>query len=424
MQHEIKKLEHSQTEIILRFDEVEWKAATKKSFDKLAAALEVPGFRKGHVPPAIVKTRIDQDRVYNTAIDSLLGEAYRKVVTDEKIVPWARPNVDVTKMSDTELEIKITVLTAPEVKLGQYKGLKVEKKTPEVTKAAIDAEIKRILEQNAEMLLKEGPAALGDTVVIDFEGFTDGKSFEGGKAENYALELGSGSFIAGFEEQLVGLKAGDAKDINVTFPEAYAKELAGKPALFKIVVHEVKQKKLPEIGQALFEELKISEVTSRESFEEHVKTNLFKKEEENVEKEHYEALLAQIAKDADIDIAHQIIHDEAEAMEERLQQDVKKNGMTLEQYIEMTRTTHEELHHKLHEEAERNIRASLVLEKIAETEQIEVTPELIDFEMAKIADQYKMEFAKVKEILSKDINRFIADVKTRNIRDFLIQNNQ
>jgi trigger factor len=326
-------------------------------------------------------------------------------------------------MSETELEIKISVLTAPEVKLGQYKGHHVDKKIPTVSKEQIDDEIKRIQAQNAEIILKDGPAAIGDTVVIDFEGFVDGKPFEGGKAENHSLELGSGQFIPGFEEQLVGLKAGAAKEINVTFPASYAKELAGKEAMFKIIVHEVKEKKVPEVGQALFDELKISEVTSKESFEEHVKTNLMKQEEENVQKEYYEALLAKITDLAEIDLNHDIIHDEVDAMHERLEQDVKQNGMTFEQYLEMSGQTEETLHHKLHEEAERNIRASLVLEKIAEIEEITISPELVDFEIAKIADQYKMEFDKVKEILTKDMNRFIADIKTRHIRDFLLQNN-
>jgi trigger factor len=423
MKHEVTKLQNSQTEISMVFEENEWKQATKKAFDKIVANLEVPGFRKGHVPEAIAKARIDNTKMYNTAIDSLLSDAYRNVVAEEKIVPWARPNVEVTKMSETELEIKISVLTAPEVKLGQYKGHHVDKKIPTVSKEQIDDEIKRIQAQNAEIILKDGPAAIGDTVVIDFEGFVDGKPFEGGKAENHSLELGSGQFIPGFEEQLVGLKAGAAKEINVTFPASYAKELAGKEAMFKIIVHEVKEKKVPEVGQALFDELKISEVTSKESFEEHVKTNLMKQEEENVQKEYYEALLAKITDLAEIDLNHDIIHDEVDAMHERLEQDVKQNGMTFEQYLEMSGQTEETLHHKLHEEAERNIRASLVLEKIAETEEITVSPELVDFEIAKIADQYKMEFDKVKEILTKDMNRFIADIKTRHIRDFLLQNN-
>ncbi|MFA5235984.1 MAG: trigger factor [Bacilli bacterium] len=423
MQHEIKKLEHSKSEIIIRFDETEWKQATKKAYDKLVANLAVPGFRKGHVPEAVAKTRIDQERMYNTAIDSLLNDAYRKVIAEEKLIPWARPAVDVTKMSDTELEVKISVMTAPEVKLGQYKGFHVDKKPVVVTPEQIAEEIKKIQNQNAELVLKEGPAALGDTVVIDFEGFTDGKTFEGGKAENYSLELGSGQFIPGFEEQLVGLAAGATKDINVKFPEAYAKELAGKDAMFKILVHEVKEKRLPEIGQALFDELKISEVTSKETFEDHVRTKLMKQEEDNVQKDYYEALLDKIAATAEIDLAHEIIHDEVDAMHERLEQDVTKNGMTFAQYLEMTGQTEEALHGQLHQEAERNLRVSLVLEKIAETEQITISPEIIDFEIAKIADQYKMEFDKVKEILSKDMARFTADIKTRHIRDFLLQNN-
>lgn len=423
MQTKVNKLEHSEVEILLTFSKEEWQQATKKSFDKLAAGVNVPGFRKGKAPANIVKSHLDQNKVFNHAIDALLPDAYSSAISEAKLTPWSRPGVDVTKLSDTELEIKIKVLIAPEVKLGKYKNLKIEKKTVKVSEQDVKNEIKNLQTQNAEMVVKEGLSEMGDTLVFDFEGFVAGVAFEGGKAENYSLELGSGQFIPGFEEQLVGLKAGDEKEVKVTFPAAYKEELAGKEAVFKIKTHEVKFKKLPEIGQSLFDELKISEVTSLETLQEHVKKDLTKKQQEDADKEYFEKLVDKVAAASEMDLAHQIIHDQMDAMKEDLQKQVEKNGMTLEKYLELSGQTQEQLDAKMHEDAERNIRNSLVLEKIAEVEAIEVTPELIDFEMAKIADQYKMEFNKVKEILSKDINRFVADIRSRHVRDFLIQNN-
>jgi trigger factor len=423
MKHTVNKLENSVVELLINFDENEWKTANHKAFEKLAKNVEVPGFRKGNAPAHLVKAKIDQSKMFNTAIDSLLPDAYSKIISEEKIVPWARPKVEIMKVSDVELEVKITVMTAPEVTLGQYKGHKIEKAKVKITAKDIDEEIKRLQEQNAELVVTDQPAKVGDTVVFDFEGFVDGKTFEGGKAENYALELGSGQFIPGFEEALVGVKAGDKKDVNVTFPKQYSENLAGKDATFKTVIHEVKQKKVPEIGQALFEELKISEVTSLDSLKEHVKGELEKKQQQQIDKDYYEALVKKIRDEAKVDIAHEIIHEEMHAMKENLLKQVEQNGMTFEKYLEMSGQKTEEFDAKLHEDAERNIKSALVLEKIAEVEDIKVSPEIIDFEMAKIADQYKMEFDKVKEILSKDMNRFVADVKSRHIHDFLISNN-
>lgn len=423
MKHTITKLPEATLEILMVYDEPTWKEAQKKAFKKLAENVTVPGFRKGKAPENLLKTKIDQQKVYNEAIDSLLNPSFQEVITTEKIVPWARPTVDIVKLSDSDLEVKITVLTAPEVTLGDYKGLKVEKDEVVITEEEINAEIQNIQEKNAELIVKEGPAELGDQVIIDFEGYVDGKTFEGGKGENYALDLGSGTFIPGFEDQLVGKKAGDELDVKVTFPENYTEELKGKDATFKVKVHEVKVKKLPEVGQTLFEDLKIHDVNSVESFREHVKNDLVKKAQEDADKKHYDALVDLIVNNAKIDLAHQIIHDEMDAMKNNLLEQVAQNGLTYDKYLQLSGLTEESLHDQLNNDAERNIKTALVLEKIAEVEAIEITPELIDFEIAKIADQYKMEFDKVKEILSKDMRRLEADVKSRHIHDFLVQNN-
>ena len=233
MQKEVTKLENSQTNITLSFSGEEWANAQKKAFNKLANNVEVQGFRKGHAPENLVRQKINQAQVLNDAIDVVLQPAYEQVLKEEKLVPFVQPEVEVTKISESELEVIIKITTAPEVTLGSYKGLKVAREAVEVTKEEIDAEIARLCANNAELIVKDTEAKLGDTTVIDFKGFVDGKAFDGGSAENFALELGSNQFVPGFEEQLVGTKAGESKDVVVTFPTQYVPELHSHKNIFQ-----------------------------------------------------------------------------------------------------------------------------------------------------------------------------------------------
>jgi len=423
MQREVKKLENSKVEVTVTFTTEEWKAACDKAFDKIAKNVQIDGFRKGKAPANLVKAKVDQGRVYNEAIDSLLPKAYETVLKEEKLQPWARPAVDVSKMSETELEVKIMIVTAPEVTLGKYKGLHFEKKAIEVTDHEIEHEIEHMQEDHAELVVKEGAAELGDTVVLDFEGFIDNVAFEGGKAENYSLELGSHSFVPGFEEQLVGLKAEDKKDIVVTFPKEYVEHLAGKDATFKITVHEVKAKRVLDLGADLIAELNLPDVATVEQLKEHVRKDITAHKEDDAKKEYFEGILKLIREDSKIEVADEIIHDEVEAMKENLAKQVEEKGLTLEKYLQITGQSEEAYEEKLKADALVNIKSVLIMEKIATVEDIKVTPEQIDFEIAKIADQYKMEFEKVKEILSKNMDRFTADIRSRYISDFLLRNN-
>jgi len=423
MKREVKKLENSKVEVLVIYETSEWQQACTKAFDKISKNVQIDGFRKGKAPANLVKAKVEQGRIFNEAIDALLPVAYDSIIKEEKLQPWARPAVDVTKLSDTELEVKITIVTAPEVKLGKYKGLHVEKKRVAVTEKDINEELVKLQGENAEMVLKEGPAALGDTVVMDFEGFIDGVAFEGGKADNYSLELGSHQFVPGFEEQLVGLKAEDKKDIVVTFPKEYVAELASKLATFKVTIHEVKSKKIPEIGEALIAELNIPEVKTIDELKAHVKGDIHHKKQEEANKLYFEGLLKLIRDDSKIEVADEIIRDEVAAMKENLAKQVEENGLTLEKYYEITGQSEAAVEAKMKEDALVNIKSVLVLEQVAKAEDIQITPEIIDFEIAKIADQYKMDFAKVKEILAKDMDRFTADVRSRHISEFLTHNN-
>lgn len=423
MEKKITKLEQSKIEVLVTVEKDKWVKAQKDAFKKLAANVEIKGFRKGKAPAEMIKAKVDQGQVFDRAINALLQDTYRQVIAEEKLRPFARPVVDVTKLSDLELELKFTLVLAPEVTLGQYKGLHAEKKEAVVTDHEIEHAIEHLVEDNASLLVKEGEAHLGDTVVMDFEGFVDGKAFEGGKAENYALELGSKQFIPGFEEQLVGVKAGDEKEVNVKFPAEYTPELANKDASFKIKVHEVKEKKVAELNEELIKDLNLPNVKTIEDLKAHEKAKLLKQKESDVKRDYFEAIVKQIRADAKIDLAKEIIDGEIEAMEENMLKQVEQQGLTMEKYLQITGQTHEGLHEQMRGEAEENVRSVLVLEKIAELEKITVEEDEIEFELAKIADQYKMPLEEVKKVLKDSMDRFTADVRSRRIQEFIVNNN-
>lgn len=423
MKRTVNRLENSQVELILSFEGEEWKDANKKAFDKLAKEVEVPGFRKGHAPENLVRQKIDHARVINDAIDMLLQPAYETALDEEKIMPFARPNLEITKVTDDEMEAKISIIVAPEVELGQYKGLHVEKIAVEVTPEEIDAEIAKLASDNAELITKTGEAALGDTVVIDFVGYVDGKAFDGGAANNYSLELGSNSFIPGFEDQIVGMKENEEKDIQVKFPENYVPELKGKDATFHIVLHEVKEKKVPAIDADFVSELAYDGVETVDQLKTKVENDIRARKEQDAKNAYYEALVKLIREGSKITIHPQIIHDEVEAMKENFANQVQQNGLTLEQYYQITGQTPEDVESKMAVDAEINIRSVLALEKIAEVENLHVTQEEVDFELAKIAQQYSMELEKVKEILKPQMSSFARDIQNRKISEFLLANN-
>lgn len=423
MKRTVNRLENSQVELILSFEGEEWKDANKKAFDKLAKEVEVPGFRKGHAPENLVRQKIDHARVINDAIDMLLQPAYETALDEEKIMPFARPNLEITKVTDDEMEAKISIIVAPEVELGQYKGLHVEKTAVEVTPEEIDAEIAKLASDNAELITKTGEAALGDTVVIDFVGYVDGKAFDGGAANNYSLELGSNSFIPGFEDQIVGMKENEEKDIQVKFPENYVPELKGKDATFHIVLHEVKEKKVPAIDADFVSELAYDGVETVDQLKTKVENDIRARKEQDAKNAYYEALVKLIRDGSKITIHPQIIHDEVEAMKENFANQVQQNGLTLEQYYQITGQTTEDVESKMAVDAEINIRSVLALEKIAEVENLHVTQEEVDFELAKIAQQYSMELEKVKEILKPQMSSFARDIQNRKISEFLLANN-
>ena len=425
MERKVTKLEHCRTEVVVNVDKDLWKKAQDKAFKKLAANVTVPGFRKGKAPVNMVKSRVDQMKVFNEAINDVLNPVYQDILTNEKIEPMARPSFDVTKLSEEELEVKVTIVTRPEVELGKYQDHKIGKKEAEVSDKDVEESINELRKQNATIVPKDGQAEKGDIVVIDFEGSVDGVAFEGGKAENHELELGSHQFIEGFEDQLIGASAGIQVDVKVKFPENYGPdEIAGKDAVFNVKVNEVKQKVLPELDEEFIKDLNIKDVKTIDDLRNNRKETLLKQKEASLKREYLDKLIEEIKKDTKFDIADEILAEETENRKRDLENRLKQSGIDLEQYIALTRTSEEDLNKQLKEEARKGLESFLVLDAVGNKEKIEVTDEELEFELAKMADQYNMTIDKIKEALGRQISQFRNNMLMNRIEDFLYNNNK
>ncbi len=427
MQRTLNKLENCRTEVVVTFEEAEWKAARADAFKKLAAKVEIKGFRKGHAPEQLVKERVSDMEVTNSALDVLLQKAYESALKEEGIVPVARPSADVKKLSDTECVVSIIIPTKPEITLGEYKNLDVEHKEVKVTDEELEEELKRRLADNAELVLKDEAAEKGDTVVIDFEGFVDGKAFDGGKAENHSLELGSGQFVPGFEDQLIGAKAEEQREVKVTFPSNYPEGLNDKDATFKVVVHEVKTKKVPELNDEFVADLDIKDVHNVEEYREFVKKDLLEKAEKNEKSRFFDALLDKIVANATVKIPEEFVNEEVENMFNNLKAQVEQNGLDMDAYFKITNSKEEDVKAKMAVDARKNIERFFVLDEVGKKEEIEVNDAAIELEIAKMAEQYGMPAEKIKEIVCKDENakaRFAGDIRQNQIVTFLLNNNK
>ena len=397
-----EKLEKSMHELQFSVDAETFKAAIEKAYKREGKKYNVPGFRKGHAPRAVIEKMYGADIFHYDAINDLFPEAYEAAVVESGIQPVGRPEADVVSESlEDGVVLKVTVAVKPEIKVGNYTGLKATKKVNTVDDADVEAELVRMQNRNGRIITREGKAENGDTVDIDFEGFVDGVAFEGGKAEHYSLVLGSGSFIPGFEDQLIGHEAGEEFDVNVTFPEEYqAKELAGKPAVFKIKLHEVKYKELP----ALDDEF-AKDVSEYDTLDE-LKASIRKGMEEQNEKQ---AALA-----VENDLVDQVIAtiegDIPEAMyEARMDEAVRdfeyrlaQQGLKLDMYLQYMGQTMESFRASFREQAEKQVKIRLALEAVAAAEQIVASDEELEAELQRVADNYKMELAKVKELVNAD----------------------
>lgn len=424
MERKVTKLEHSHVQVDVVVDEKTWKDAQEKAFNKLAENVTIDGFRKGKAPKNLVKAHIDQMKVLDEAINALLPKIYEEILTKDQIRPFARPAVDVTKVSDSELEVKFVLVTAPEVKLGAYKGLEIGKKAVKVTKKDLEEALEGTLKENASLVLKEGEAAMGDIVVMDFAGKINGELFDGGSAQNHELELGSHQFIPGFEEQLVGHKAGETVNVNVTFPENYTEELKGKPAVFECKIHEVKEKKLPELNDEFVKELKVEGIETVEAFRARKEEDLKKQKELEARREYMSKLIEEIVKGSEIDLADEIVENQVESRKEDMVKRIEQSGLTLEQYLQILGQKEEQFVAQLREQALKETKEYVVLEEIAKVEKIEITDADLEFEYAKIAEQYKMKVEDVKKALAANLGEFRNNLKMQRIDDLLYNENK
>jgi trigger factor len=376
------------------------------AFNKVKGNLNVPGFRKGKVSRQVFNRMYGEEALYEDALNAVLPEAYEAAVKEAGIDPVSQPKIDVDSMEKgQDWVIKAEVTVKPEVKLGEYKDLTVEKQDREVTEEEVDARIQREQEAQAELVIKEDEAAEnGDTVVIDFEGFLGEETFEGGKGENYSLELGSNSFIPGFEEQLVGTKAGESKDVNVTFPEDYqAEDLAGKDAVFKVTVHEVKAKEVPELDDEFAKDVDDSVETLAELKEKYRK-ELTEAKEKAAEDARDEAAIRQAVENAEIvELPHSMVHDEVHRSMDEFLNNMQRQGISPEMYYQLTGSTEADLHQQFEGEAETRVKTNLVIEAVAAAEGLEATEEDIEKEIQELSEAYNMPVDQIKRVLTEDM---------------------
>lgn len=424
MERKVTKLEHCHTEVLVNVDKDLWKKAQDKAFKKLAENITVDGFRKGKAPINMVKARIDQGRMYNEAINEVLNPVYQDVLANEDIQPMARPSFEVTKLSDEELEIKVIIVTAPTAELAKYTGFAIGKQTAEVSEDEVEASLNELRKQNATIAPKDGQAENGDIVVIDFEGSVDGVPFEGGKAENHELELGSHSFIEGFEDQLVGSSAGIEVDVKVKFPENYGPdEIAGKDAVFHVKVNEVKQKILPELDDEFVKELNMPNIENVLQLKDSRREQLLKQKENANKQQYLDKLLEEIKKESKFDIPEEIIAEETENRKKDLENRLKQSGLDIEQYLVITRMNEEDLNNQLKSEAIKGLESWLVIDTVGKKENINITEEEVEFELAKMGEQYNMSIDQIKEALGQQINNLRSNLLMNRIESFLFDNN-
>ncbi|TVY11872.1 trigger factor [Paenibacillus cremeus] len=401
--------------------------ALDKAFKKVVAKVNVPGFRKGKVPRAIFESKFGVESLYQDALDIIVPDAYMAAVRETSIEPVDRPEVDVEQFGKGQvLKFKAKVVVKPEVELGDYKGIEVEETEAVVSAEEVNAELERLQKRHAELIpVEEGAAENGDMVSIDFEGFVDGVPFEGGKAERYSLELGSNSFIPGFEEQVVGLEKDGEKDITVTFPENYhAEELKGKEAVFKIKLHDIKRKNLPALDDEFAKD--VSEFETLDEYKADLESKLKERKQAENTRAKEAAVVEKVAASAQVEIPEVMINEEAEQMVKEFENRLRSQGMNIEMYYQFTGQNAEALKAQMHDDAVQRVRNNLVLEAIAKAENIVATEEEINAELQNLAQMYGRSAAEIHSIFAQNGNlgALVQDILSRKTVAFLVENSK
>ena len=378
-------------EIETKVEGKEWTKVLDDAFKKEVTKANVPGFRKGKVPKDVYIKKYGVESLFYTAINDVLPVLYSKVLKDNELDPIIEPKVDVVSVDEKELVVKFTVTTKPEVKIKKYKSLNVKKETAKVTKEEIDTEIDNLRNRYADLVVKDGKAESGDITVIDFEGFLGKKAFEGGKGENYSLTLGSNTFIPGFEDQLIGHKAGDEVEVKVTFPENYqSEELKGKKATFKVKINEVKAKKLPELDEDFFLDLEMEGVNSEESLRSLIEEQIKARKDYEIENKYVDMLLEEAAKNTEVEIPNEMVEEEIDRMMHEYEHNLQMQGLNLESFYKFTNSDELALREQMRNDASIRVKYRFMLEEIISLENIKVTDKEVEEEATKLATQYNV----------------------------------
>lgn len=422
MSVQVENLEKSMAKLTIEVAADEFEAALNKAYQKSKNKINLPGFRKGKAPRAMIEKMYGAGIFVEDAANIIIPDAYESAAKESELEIVAQPEIAVEQAEKGKPFIfTATVAIKPDVTLGDYKGIEVEKKEAEVSEDEISAEIDRVRESNARMITIDDRATQdGDTVVIDFDGYVDGEQFEGGKAEDYTLVLGSHSFIDNFEDQLVGKNIGDDVEVNVTFPEQYqAEELQGKPALFKVKIKEIKVKELPELDDDFAQD--VSECDTLDAYKEEVKSKLVKTKEDDIKREKEDAVIEKIIENATKEIPEQMVDAQTRQMTQEFAQRLQSQGLSLEQYMQFTGLTPQKMQEELKPQALKRIQSRLVLEAVVEAEKIEATQEDIEKEIENMAKMYQMEADKLKELVGEEEKKQIAlDMAVQKAVEFVV----
>lgn len=424
MSLQVEKLEKNMAKLTIEASAEDLEKAIEKAYQKQKGQISIPGFRKGKVPRQMVEKMYGKEVFYEDAANELIPDAYEKALAEceEDIV--SSPKIEVTQIeAGKPFVFTATVALKPEVKLGKYKGVKIDKIDTEVTEEEVDAEINRERENSARNItVEDRPVKDGDITTLDFEGFVDGVAFEGGKGENYPLTIGSGAFIPGFEEQLVGAEIGKEVEVKVTFPEDYqADNLKGKDAVFKCTIKEIKEKELPELDDEFASE--VSEFETLAEYKEDVRKNLAEKKEKDAKNAREEAAVKAAVEDAEMDIPEAMLETQQNQMVEEFAQRITMQGLSMEQYFQFTGTNYQQMLEQVKPQAEERIKARLVLEAVVKAENIEVTEEDYEKELETMAEVYQMEVDKVKELMGeREKKNIMQDLAVRKAAEFVAEN--
>ncbi len=372
----------------------DWEKILDTTFTKRNKDLKVDGFRKGKCPKNIYLQKFGIESLYMDAVDVAANDAYTKAIRDNELIPVCEPKMDVTEIDKDHVKFKFTIITRPEVKLGKYKGLGVKKDEVKVSKKEIDEEVARLASRFAEIVVKEnGKVVEGNTAVVDFEGFVDGKPLEGGNGANYPLEIGSHTFIPGFEEGIVGMEVGETKELKLTFPENYTKELANKDVTFNVTVREIKERVLPELNKDFYADLGYENIETEEEFRKEVKAAITERKNEEVKNKYLDDVLEAAAKNMEIELNPEIVDDEVHRMLNQFSEQLRMQGISLDQYLQFTGAKQEDLHKQMEPEAEKRVKYRYLIEEVADKEKIEINDADAEAEAEKMANEYGVDKA-------------------------------